>query len=59
MDQAYFYSNKELLEILRKFYRETGKLPAKRDIPQFTVIYERFGGWGEALYQAGDGRAHV
>lgn len=51
--REYKYSDNDLLEILRKFYEETGKLPTKRDIPQFTTIYKRFGGWGGALYKAG------
>lgn len=51
--KEYIYSDSDLLEVLRKFYRETGKLPAKRDIPQFSTIYKRFGGWGNALYRAG------
>mgnify|MGYP001388219075 CR=1 FL=1 len=53
MNRDYCYSDDDLLNILVEFYEKTGKLPAKRDIPQFTPIYRRFGSWGNALFEAG------
>ena len=53
------YTNTELLELLRKRYSQTNKIPTQRDFnklknyPDSKTYYERFGSWNKALETAG------
>ena len=53
------YTNTELLELLRKRYSQTNKIPTQRDFnklknyPDSKTYYEHFGSWNKALETAG------
>lgn len=52
------YTDEELLEFLRQFYRENGRPPIREDFNQNPTypnyrIYDRFGGWQKALKLVG------
>ncbi|MEA3514091.1 MAG: hypothetical protein U9R34_01295 [Nanoarchaeota archaeon] len=53
------YTKTELLELLRKRYSQTNKIPTQRDFnklknyPDSKTYYERFGSWNRALETAG------
>jgi hypothetical protein len=55
----YEYTNDQLLEYLRKFYRETGTTPEARNFnnnpkyPGYSVYQKRFGSWNNAIILAG------
>lgn len=47
------YTDEELLDIIRKFYRQHGRPPKRREIAQSSTIMKRFGSWNNALEKAG------
>jgi len=47
------YTDEELLDIIRKFYRQHKRPPKRREIAQSSTIMKRFGGWNNALEKAG------
>jgi len=46
-------SDEELLDLIRDKYKETGKIPKSRMIPENGIIRRRFGSWNNALEKAG------
>ena len=53
------YTDGELLDYLKRFYKEHGRIPVVKDFvnnpeyPGFSVYYERFGSWSKALKLVG------
>lgn len=47
------YEDIELIEILKNFHKEKGKVPTRRDIKQNQAISKRFGSFNNALIIAG------
>lgn len=53
------YTDKELLDILKRFYKENGRVPMQSDFvnnygcPSYAFYRNRFGGWNKALLLAG------
>ena len=46
-------SDEELLQLVRDFVAENGKLPARTDLIYDNVLKQRFGPWGRMLEKAG------
>ena len=46
-------SDEELLQLVRDFVAENGKLPARADFVYDNVLKQRFGPWGRMLEKAG------
>lgn len=48
-----FYTDQELLDMIKDKALELGKIPAKRDLKEYQTIAARFGTWKNALLFAG------
>lgn len=49
----YKYTEEELLDLLKTFYKKHGRTPKKQEIKQNDTIAKRFGSWNNALKKAG------
>lgn len=47
------YRNEDLIDKIRKFYAENGRIPLKREFNSFRIFRERFGSWNNAIKLAG------
>ena len=47
------YTSEELIERIRKFHRENGRIPLKREFNMYREFSRRFGGWNQAIRIAG------
>ena len=46
-------SDEELLQLIRDFVAENGRVPERKDLIYDVVIKQRFGPWGRAMERAG------
>ena len=49
----YQMSDEELLQLIRDFVAENGRVPERKDLIYDVVIKQRFGPWGRAMERAG------
>ena len=48
------YTDNELLSIIKNFHKERGRIPTKRDLPNWDSTFRRyFGSWNNAIAAAG------
>ncbi|MDP3052855.1 MAG: hypothetical protein Q8N22_02800 [bacterium] len=47
------YRNEDLIDKIRKFYAENGRIPLKREFNSLRIFRERFGSWNNAIKLAG------